>query len=293
VAPSQNVLVIDNASQEPLAGNWDLSWHDRSRHVREDELGTTIARLRGIKESKGELLLFVDDDNVLAADYLEQALKIGRSFEFIGVWGACINPEFEIEPPAWTRRFWSYLALRPIERSFWANMVTDYSLLPAGAGFCIRRKVAEAYARNDAQARQIGRRGNVLTSCEDTDLVLTGCDLGYGYGCFVELRLLHLIHKGRLAEDYLLRLVEGCTLSTSLLQARRNGALPPSPSKPWWRRKLGAFRRRLMMKRMDRLILEARMRGWEQAKAVISQTSSTVPGGPQQKPDMSYVPWRS
>ncbi|HTA29597.1 MAG TPA: glycosyltransferase family 2 protein, partial [Candidatus Cybelea sp.] len=58
-------LLIDNASQPPLMGESDLSWHSQARHVREEELGLTPARLRGIKESAGELLIFIDDDNVL------------------------------------------------------------------------------------------------------------------------------------------------------------------------------------------------------------------------------------
>ena len=41
-----------------------------------ERLGLTPARLRGIRESRGELLVFVDDDNVLERDYLEVALAL-------------------------------------------------------------------------------------------------------------------------------------------------------------------------------------------------------------------------
>jgi len=59
-----DLFVVDNASETRLAGDWDLSWHPhnpRSRHVREDELGLTPAHLRGIRESRGDLLVFVDE----------------------------------------------------------------------------------------------------------------------------------------------------------------------------------------------------------------------------------------
>src|SRR6266481_7107559 len=65
------LLLVDNASKENLAERFDLSWHPHARHIREDELGLTPARLRGITESIGKLLVFVDDDNVLSLDYLE------------------------------------------------------------------------------------------------------------------------------------------------------------------------------------------------------------------------------
>src|SRR5580700_7281413 len=58
------LLLIDNASSVPLAENWDVSWHSNAKHVVESELGLSAARRRGIHEARGELLIFVDDDNI-------------------------------------------------------------------------------------------------------------------------------------------------------------------------------------------------------------------------------------
>src|SRR6202034_2788555 len=63
------LVLVDNASREPLAGRWDLSWHPHGRHAREEELGLTPARLKGIAECRGEIVVFADDDNILAADF--------------------------------------------------------------------------------------------------------------------------------------------------------------------------------------------------------------------------------
>ena len=71
-------LLIDNASDEALQARVDLSWQANARHIREEKLGLTHARLRGIRESRGEILVFVDDDNVLDSDYLEQVVDIGK-----------------------------------------------------------------------------------------------------------------------------------------------------------------------------------------------------------------------
>ena len=60
-AEQWELLLIDNASEQPLAEIRDISWHPRGRHI--SELGLTLARLRGIQESDGGLLVFVDDDN--------------------------------------------------------------------------------------------------------------------------------------------------------------------------------------------------------------------------------------
>ena len=99
-AKDWELLLIDNASKEPLAKRVDLSWHPNARHIREDKVGLTHARLRGIAESKLDLLVFVDDDNVLRADYLQAALKINAAWPQLGAWGGSCVPEFETEPSA-------------------------------------------------------------------------------------------------------------------------------------------------------------------------------------------------
>ena len=58
------LLLIDNASAEPLSEKNDLSWPPPNAwHVREEELGLTPARLRGIRETCADILVFVDDIN--------------------------------------------------------------------------------------------------------------------------------------------------------------------------------------------------------------------------------------
>ncbi len=52
------LLIIDNASEQALATDWDLSWHPLPRHIREDELGLTPARLRGIAGGEGRTPCF-------------------------------------------------------------------------------------------------------------------------------------------------------------------------------------------------------------------------------------------
>src|SRR6516225_11290929 len=72
------LLLIDNASRSSVAASVSLTWHPNARHVKEEVLGLTPARLRGIQETQGQLLVFVDDDSILDSFYLETALRIGE-----------------------------------------------------------------------------------------------------------------------------------------------------------------------------------------------------------------------
>jgi glycosyltransferase involved in cell wall biosynthesis len=239
------LLLVDNASGEPVSASCDLNWHSKSRHIAEPMLGLTPARIRGILESSGELIVFVDDDNVLAPDYLGTALAIACEHPWLGAWGGQAFGEFETEPPPWSRTHLECLALRDVPQDQWSNSVTHYDSAPNGAGLCVRTSVAHAWAkklRNDPARFNLGRKGSNHSSSEDTDLALTACDLGLGTGIFTRLRLTHLIPKERLTLPYFERLMEGVAASHVILEnARRPIRERPRPSfvqRLFWRYQL-------------------------------------------------------
>ena len=61
------------------------------------------------------------------------------------------------------------------------------------------------------------------SAAEDIDMAFTACDMGLGIGRFASLRLVHLIPRQRLADDYLFRLIEGCAYSETIVVALRRG----------------------------------------------------------------------
>jgi len=217
-----DLLLIDNASNELLADKWDLSWHPNARHVREEELGLTPARLRGIDEASGDLLVFVDDDNVLKADYLEGAGKIARQWFCLGVWGGKVQAEFEMEPdPKW-KKYLSLLAVIEIDRIHFTTEVFGDCPKPVGAGMCVRRNIALKYQSETKSNRHrigLGRKGDSLISADDEDLRWMASLLGYGMGMFPELLVTHLIPARRVKEEYLVRLYEDIQFSQMIVAA--------------------------------------------------------------------------
>jgi glycosyltransferase involved in cell wall biosynthesis len=214
------LFLIDNASSGRLEDIWDLSWHPNARHVREDELGQTPALLRGIRESRGELLIIVDDDNVLAPDYLEQALRVEREWPILGAWGGDVTGEFETQPDPWTRAYWGYLCIRECKEARWSNNPEDWDAIPYGGGLCIRAEVASVYAQQHEATpyrKMLGRKGTALLGGEDIDMVLFCRRRGLGFGRFPELHMTHLIPTRRLTESYLVELVRAINHSSVLV----------------------------------------------------------------------------
>ena len=225
------LLVIDNASQEPLtSASWDLSWHPHARLIREEELGLAMARMRGMREAAAALIVFVDDDNLLDPNYLVEAQRIGREWPQLGVWGGSIVPEFEVQPPEYLKEFLGSLAIREVKSPCWSNVMTCLDAQPWGAGHCVRINVAKAYLTHRGQEtiQLSGRLGKRLMSGEDIEIDYVACSLGLGMGLFPELKVTHLIPKERINEDYLVRINEGIHTSAFLLTYKWQGIHPRS-----------------------------------------------------------------
>ena len=223
------LLLVDNASDKLLSAEVDIGSYPLARHIREDKLGLTPARLRGIQESQGEVLVFVDDDNVLNLDYLEIVLRIHKEWPMLGAWGGQIYPEFEEQPADWTKPYLGMLALREFKQDRWSNSLHDHETTPCGAGLCVRKIVADTYFEAvsvQASRLSLDRKGKALTSGGDFDLACTACDLELGKGIFKDLKLLHLIPAFRVQESYLLKLQEEISYSGVMLSFLREKLIP-------------------------------------------------------------------
>jgi glycosyltransferase involved in cell wall biosynthesis len=198
------LVVVDNASRDPVEKA--LHGHDPAcRVILQAEGGLTAARIRGIEEARGDLIVFVDDDNLPDRDYLEQAVRIAEEYPRIGAFGGRISGEFADRTPEWMRPFLSHVAVIDVSRDQWTNNAADHGLIPCGAGLCIRRQAAVAYAdaaRADPRRLALDRSGSSMMSCGDTDMVLSCVDAGWGMGRFTALHLTHVIPASRLVYGY-------------------------------------------------------------------------------------------
>lgn len=242
VPEGTELLLIDNASQPALADALldDLSVFASARIVREERLGLTHARLCGFKEARGELLLFVDDDNVLNPDYISAVHEAMANDPGLGAVGGKSIPRYEVEPPPWFEGLGLSLACRDLGSG---AMFADWSsggrfypeCAPIGAGMAVRRDAFAAWVMDveqDSVRANLGRKGEDLSSGEDNDLVLTILSQGWKVGYLPNLSLTHLIPAGRLSAAYLKRYSEASN-RTWVQTLFVHGLCPWSPIPPW------------------------------------------------------------
>lgn len=71
------IIIVDDASTIPIHQREDILQDERIRILRNDQaLGGSASRNRGIFQSKGEWLAFLDDDDLWRPQKLEQQLKL-------------------------------------------------------------------------------------------------------------------------------------------------------------------------------------------------------------------------
>lgn len=232
------LVIVDNASEDRAAfASLTLGWHPAARVVHEPALGLTPARHRGLLESAGEVVVFVDDDNLLDPEYLQLVTRLFQSAPKLGAAGGRSVPEFEIEPAPWQQEFLSLLAVRDLGREpQQARGLRDNGdarnryprCAPIGAGMAVRRTALAQWIPDD---RLPDRQGTSLSSSGDNDLVFAVLAGGWEVAYFPELILTHLIPSTRLEPAYLGRLNRG--IQRSWMRVLRRHDANPWPPLSW------------------------------------------------------------
>lgn len=220
--PGQELLLVDNNSTDGsgrLALEHARRMDTRCRYVIERRQGLSFARRRAVLEAQGEIISFIDDDNVVEPDWAEKSLLFMAAHPQAGIVGGHIYPiltEPSAEAMSLVQRFGTALAIRDpgtVER-----VLADAEEPPCGAGMTGRRSVLRR-ALVDIGLHLCGRRGSKLSAGEDTEIGLIARRLGWETWSAPQLRLGHLIPPHRLEEAYMARLEEGFTASRPWLAA--------------------------------------------------------------------------
>lgn len=102
------IILVDDGCYEERLDKYDIN----VIHLEENK-GISYARNVGIKEAKGEYIVFVDSDDLVANDYIETLLdKIKTSeFDYCYFSWKALNSNLRViindEPPAWNWAVWN------------------------------------------------------------------------------------------------------------------------------------------------------------------------------------------
>lgn len=240
-AVDYELIVVDNCSKPPLEKTTLEAMAGREIVlVREMRPGLVHARVAGFQAAKHSVLVFIDDDNEFAPDYLSQTQRIAQAEPKLGVFGGRCIGAYERAPARIKEFFLPFLGVRDQGDEPLTGEGKEWGAHePIGAGIVVRRPIGELYANfvdGGTAGGGLGRTGNQLLAGEDSLLSRFAHEAGYLCGYRPELSLNHHIEPRRLEWSYLTRLMKGHGMSYVRL-ARINGQ-QFEPVAPWAARKM-------------------------------------------------------
>jgi glucosyl-dolichyl phosphate glucuronosyltransferase len=199
------VLVVDNDSNDrtrEVIEAFCCTYPERFRYVSETRRGKSHALNTGIRESRGEILAFIDDDVIVEASWLEKLTSHLSDGEWAGAAGR-ILAQGDFAPPRWmsTEGPHSLGPLALFDRGPEAGALTE---APYGTNMAYRRAVFDDYGffRTDL-GPQLDRR--LPQKSEDSEfgkrLLEAGVPLRYEPAAVVY----HEVPEARLQKSYFLK----------------------------------------------------------------------------------------
>ena len=185
------------------------------RMVFEANQGLSYARNRGIRESVGEYMAFIDDDEHISKDFISSYIYLFDTVPDAVAAGGPIVAEYPAGAPRWMSRFTE----RPIANTLYlGDKVREFPVgkIPGGGNMALRRSAVKRYGVFDIS---LGRKGGNLVGGEESDLFerlqIAGARYFYVPGAVMH----HIIIPEKLTDDYFERLSYNVGVS-QLLRAK-------------------------------------------------------------------------
>lgn len=202
--PQFRVLLVDNASNPPLNESLldGLCRRGIPRLlIREERLGLTAARVAAFHQSTSEWVVFIDDDNVIAPDFLNVGHKFAGRHPEVGAFGGRVSLAPDIHVPGWMTPLLGSMGVKEEGDEILIGSTIEWGPHdPPGAGLWVRQILLERFVertRTESAVFDLGRRGKGLGSCEDAVLVKGGRELGYSNAYVPALRVTHYLKPER------------------------------------------------------------------------------------------------
>src|SRR4029453_6940746 len=174
----------------------------RLRVVTEPRLGLSNARLTGIQIAAYEIVSFVDDDNWVSDDWLDEVGHVMETRPDIGAMGVYLEPVLASEPPSWFEEVKENYAVGHQSRD--AGNISNTRGMVWGAGSSFRVAALRAAIKQFGPPVVTGRKGNnPFGSGEDSELCYIVRAAGWKIWYDPAIKIQHFVSSPKLSWSYL------------------------------------------------------------------------------------------
>lgn len=214
------ILVNNNSTDNTLseAERFKLAYPNINiTIVTELQNGLSFARNRGIEESKGDFLVFLDDDTAVDSNYLHNISENLAQHPDTIAFGGKVVPIFETGKPKWVS-CWT-MPLFAVTDKGEGTLTFKGKSYPVGANMGVKRSAFEQYGIFDTQ---LGRKRDMLLGGEEKDFFYRLKADKQKIYYFGNVAIEHLIPSTRTTSDYIRNIGIGIGISERIRFRKKN-----------------------------------------------------------------------
>ncbi len=214
------ILVNNNSTDNTLAEaeRFKLAYPNINiTIVTELQNGLSFARNRGIEESKGDFLVFLDDDTAVGNNYLHNISENLAQHPDTIAFGGKVVPIFETGKPKWVS-CWT-MPLFAVTDKGEGTLTFKGKSYPVGANMGVKRSAFEQYGIFDTQ---LGRKRDMLLGGEEKDFLYRLKADKQNIYYFGNIAIEHLIPATRTTSDYIRNIGIGIGISERIRFRKKN-----------------------------------------------------------------------
>lgn len=164
--------------------------------------GISYARNKGVETAKGDIIVFIDDDETVEPDFLTSVNNFFTQYKNAGISSGPVIPVYETEKPEWLSHFTMRLITGAYDKGKSIKLLKNKDY-PGTGHACFRKSLFIKYG---AFNTTLGRKGNSLMGAEDKDFFLRLMNGGEKCYYLPSAKIYHHIPESKLTDDFFRRL---------------------------------------------------------------------------------------
>lgn len=208
-------VVVNNASTDDTESRFEAFANEYKevnlRMVNESQQGLSYARNRGVKESKGAFVAFIDDDETINEGFVSAYLEAFHEYGAFAAAGRVVAC-YETARPKWMSYYTEKMIANPMDLgNKIATIVRE--VVPAGGNMAFNREVFTLYGGFNTS---LGRKGKELLGGEENEFFSRIRNLGERIFYVPNAVVYHHIPDRKLTPEYFDKLSYGVGVSKRL-----------------------------------------------------------------------------